>query len=761
MASETALTYRPDIDGLRAVAVMAVVLYHAGFGTFSGGFVGVDVFFVISGYLITRLLARQVESTGKIDVFDFYLRRLRRIFPALLVTLAATTVCAVLVFSPQRLQAYGGSLLHAVYSVSNLFFFHESGYFDSDSGLKPLLHTWSLGVEEQFYLVWPFLVLLAGTVVRRQFLVIASLGLAGALLAVAATDRNPSAAFFLMPFRVFEFSMGAVLVVLERRKSSNGLAHNLLFLAGLSLIAWSVLAYSKDTPFPGAAAILPCLGAVLCIHSGNRAGAGRLLQGKAVVGLGLISYSLYLVHWPVVVFYRYCVDLRGASLLGSWLIVLSSLGLAAVMYVCVEKRFRRNRASNRRFLVGLGAAVLVLSYAGASMWAADGWKWRPWIPQSISLSAIEKGKNLRFAVRQDQCTSKGWDHCDDLRPGAVNALIIGDSHAPDALNAFSSLHPLHNYAMSSLGGCPPHADIASVVSAAHPDLPACRELNLGRHDAAYLKRFDYVVVNVLFGWYTYDHLAEYLRFLKRAGVGKVVVFGGYLTMSEELPELINRFGYSDRVLDKYIQARSDDSDLRSVVEELGYLFVSKMDRFCVDGECALYDADRVPFTYDMHHLSYDFSVRMLEDRAGDVSDYLDRPAPEPDPSPDPGPAVAEDSFRVLGWGPQSARIGSVPNRQPGGNMGIWIKFDGDLDPEGLDVLVGAKTASSTVLRPGLVTAGIDPSFIDQDGPASYEVAIGSHGRRLHVGSFSVLAASADEAATAIVVSESSGAAAAP
>src|SRR5688572_16591631 len=209
--------YRRDIDGLRAIAVMSVVLYHYAPGTFPGGFVGVDVFFVISGFLITRLIHDAVIANN-FSFADFYLRRVRRLFPALLFTLLASTLAAILFLSPNHLTQYGGSLVSAIFSVSNFYFWRQSGYFDAAADTKPLLHTWSLSVEEQFYLVWPAVLVLLLTKTPRLplLVVVGALGIASVYLAERWLETDPSAAFFLAPARVIELASGAALVVLNR-----------------------------------------------------------------------------------------------------------------------------------------------------------------------------------------------------------------------------------------------------------------------------------------------------------------------------------------------------------------------------------------------------------------------------------------------------------------------------------------------------------------------------------------------------------------
>ncbi|HEY8062220.1 MAG TPA: acyltransferase, partial [Gemmatimonadales bacterium] len=296
--------YRPDIDGLRAIAVLSVLFYHVGFASFAGGWVGVDVFFVISGFLITRLIKLQVEA-GTFRFGTFYLRRARRLLPALLVTSALSAIAATTLLSPRLLQEFGGSVVFTSLSLANWFFFRQSNYFDTSAISKPLLHTWSLGVEEQFYLVWPAFIVVALAIWpkrRTPWLILC----AGAVSLAAATwfNAHRSAVFYLTPFRAFEFAIGGLVVWLPKRKAPSNVWMETGLATGLALIVAAVAGLGTGS-YSGLAVVTPCIGAGLVIHCGTARVGGALLRNPLAVGIGLISYSLYLVHWPIVVFLHY------------------------------------------------------------------------------------------------------------------------------------------------------------------------------------------------------------------------------------------------------------------------------------------------------------------------------------------------------------------------------------------------------------------------------------------------------------------------
>jgi len=255
-SSTTNSSYRPDIDGLRAVAVLSVLFYHARFDLFAGGFIGVDVFFVISGFLITQLIINQVDK-GTFTYSTFYIRRVRRLFPTLLVVVASTLIAGLIIFPPEYLQRFAGAAIYALTSISNFYFMSEVNYFEAVSELKPLLHTWSLSVEEQFYLIWPMcLVFLATRFPRWTIPLVLIIG-ASISLILAEIFADLRALFFFTGFRVFELAIGALMVwVIKIELPSNWLKEALLVL-GLALIAWSVFALDQNTPWPGLISLIP------------------------------------------------------------------------------------------------------------------------------------------------------------------------------------------------------------------------------------------------------------------------------------------------------------------------------------------------------------------------------------------------------------------------------------------------------------------------------------------------------------------------
>ncbi len=373
--------YRADIDGLRAIAVISVVLFHLKINLFAGGFVGVDVFFVISGFLITRLI-RDELADGSFTFGKFYQRRARRLLPALFATMLLTVIVAGIMLAPKDLINFSYSVFASLFSVANILLWKESGYFDASADLKPLLHMWSLSVEEQFYLIWPtcMLFLMRKAPKRGPLITCALAGVVSLILAVAFVKIDGVAAFYLLPFRVYEFMFGAGLVWLMHYQPKRKWILEPLLMLGLGMIMYCVFTYTKDTPFPSYNALLPCFGTALVIYAGTAKYTRRLLDNWWMVGVGLVSYSFYLVHWPIIVFATY-LNHEMLTPFFQALIFFASLGLAILMFFFVERPFRRayykpGHASTPVFLQDCLIAALLLCIPAASMAFSGGWQFR-------------------------------------------------------------------------------------------------------------------------------------------------------------------------------------------------------------------------------------------------------------------------------------------------------------------------------------------------------------------------------------------------
>lgn len=325
------IKYRRDIDGLRTLAVLPVVFNHAGIPGFPGGFVGVDIFFVISGFLISGILAREVEES-RYSVVRFYERRARRILPALFAVIAVTLIIGCFILTPMQFDGLGKSVATTLLFVSNLWFWYSAGdYFGPGVELEPLLHTWSLAVEEQFYFLYPLLLwALSGFSRKTLVLAVGSLSLLSLALSIYATPSHPTFSFYLLPTRIWELGAGALLALGVFPTSRQRWVSELAGVLGLGLIVGAILLVDDQTPFPGLSAVAPVAGAVLLIIAGFGPGstASRLLSLSPLVGIGLISYSLYLWHWPIIVAARVMTGNSELSLATAAICIGLSIALA-------------------------------------------------------------------------------------------------------------------------------------------------------------------------------------------------------------------------------------------------------------------------------------------------------------------------------------------------------------------------------------------------------------------------------------------------
>jgi peptidoglycan/LPS O-acetylase OafA/YrhL len=461
MEAMQVLGKRRDIDGLRALAVIPVVLFHYGFSGFSGGFVGVDVFFVISGYLITSIICREI-SAGRFSFYGFWARRARRIIPALSLVMAATLVAGWLLLPPSDYAQLGRAVRYQAMFISNILFMHQDGYFDTASGVKPLLHTWSLAVEEQYYVIFPLLMVLITRYCRHWRWVLFGLLVLSFALNVWAVHRQPGAAFFLLPMRAWELLCGAMLAVIprsERRLSS--WIYQAVSVAGLLAVVIAVTRLDKNTAFPGWAALLPVLGATAMIWANGQSSTwvSQLLSTRLLVGVGLISYSLYLWHWPVYV-YANVASVDGVQSAEAVLWVALSVGLACLSWRFVERPFREKRllAGRKPALIAGAVSMLLLAMAGQVL------RWTDGMPERLSSQALRYVSARDWSAGQLDCLMK--TESPDLNTvchfgGAADAspeqFVWGDSHAAALMPALKADAERYDIPVSlvSLAGCPP------------------------------------------------------------------------------------------------------------------------------------------------------------------------------------------------------------------------------------------------------------------------------------------------------------------
>jgi peptidoglycan/LPS O-acetylase OafA/YrhL len=502
--SEAKTSYRPDIDGLRALAVVSVLLFHGGVSVFSGGYVGVDIFFVISGFVIALSINRDLER-DQFSLSGFYERRARRILPALTVVLLATWAASLWLAPPVYFESFAKSLAYAASFLSNVHFWRESGYFTSDSPFRPLLHTWSLAVEEQYYLLAPILLFLIYRFLGRKWVLgIAPILIASFVLGVYEIARQHiDPAFYLLPTRAWEILLGALIALSPPPQLRSRFAREGLSVIATALIAFAILFYAPDTPFPGFAALPPCLGAAILLYLGMspvQPVVSRVLAWPPFVAIGLISYSLYLVHWPLMVLTRFTLA-RQMTILESAVALAACFALAGAMYVLVERPLRR--AAAPRPVVFFLSAVAILVTVAAGVFG-------PALNQRIFAgSAVETHRQdwatLDKAFKTGQCLLvtgqpfTDWmpDTCARTTGPGADILLFGDSFAAHYAPGLEVLNAkvAGRVIQYSMQGCSP------ILENSREPIQTCREFN--KNVAAIIEREQIKRVVIAASWLEY------------------------------------------------------------------------------------------------------------------------------------------------------------------------------------------------------------------------------------------------------------------
>ena len=619
-----ALQYRPDIDGLRAVAVLAVLLYHLGVPGFEGGYVGVDVFFVISGFLITRLIRDECLASGTFSFSNFYTRRLRRLFPAMVATGIATVIAGGLLFSPTDFSHHLGSLIFYLTGVSNVHFWLESGYFDAEALTKPLLHSWSLGVEEQFYLIWPLA--LSFMLLRRQASYAPIALIVAILLSLVAgeimLEFNRAAAFFLLPARIAELGIGALLVWVAGWRPSNPLVEEGMLLAGLAMIAAAILIYEPETRFPGLAALLPCAGAALAIQAGQARHAGLLLRNPLGVLIGKASYSIYLVHWPIIVFvtaYTFAELTPGHQ---GW-IFAAALALGYLQFRFVEQPFRRPKTgvSRRRFVIASVAAALALIVPAAAVWATGGAEWR--VPQDrimASIGAVRDQQDDAYCGGANPGLPDDLFTCKNFRNKDRDIILFGDSHAKHLVSGMSENFPAYNIYVIYQSACVAQSGIQGYVRKFDTDRQTeqCIERNARAIEFLSTYRPSTVIVSnakrgdpEIVGRATNEILSR----LRAAGhnafmLGDFIRPGIHLESCFSVPDvLLSNYMLAKRCAGKRDIGRQEiayNRETAAIVDG----FIDPTPIQCPNDRCRFVE-DGMPLFRDHHHLSLDGAIRLV------------------------------------------------------------------------------------------------------------------------------------------------------
>ena len=638
-----AIAYRRDVDGLRAVAVLLVVFDHV-HTRLTGGYIGVDVFFVISGYLISSLILSEMAA-GRFSIATFYERRLRRIFPALLAMLMGTSAIAYTLLIPSQTAAFAKSSLAALLSVSNILFWRQTGYFDAPSATKPLLHTWSLAVEEQFYIFFPlFLIAMQRWFPGRLRAAIWTIAALTFALACLIVPQDATAAFFFSPLRAWELLIGTILSQRWLPPIVGAVWRNIAAAAGFLLILIPSVVYTSATQFPGLAALPPCLGTALLIAAGETGPSvvGRLLAWRPVAFIGLVSYSLYLWHWPLLVF----VETNYAHVSGgmSWqlklAIVAVSFGVAILSWRYIEMPFRSGplRPDRRTLLAITGSAAMVVAAAGVYMTVSDG------APFRYSLEALAMDgfasydpndafrTNVCFIDPKYKSTFANFDKTGCLKqdPARRQYLLLGDSHAAHLYPGLKSVFPELNFMQATASSCLP------LMTQRAGKAGYCVGLTSYIY-GDYLIRHHVAAIVLSGRWFERDfaELGRTVAWIRQRGI-KVIVVGPNIEFDASLPQLLALSAAGGR--DSGVVERHRNPEPMLTDRKLADLaanqwkvrYVSVYQNLCGgdSSPCPAYAAPGVPLLFDGGHFTVEGSIllaktmRVRNQLAWDIPDRI-------------------------------------------------------------------------------------------------------------------------------------------
>ncbi len=607
------MVYRREIDGLRGIAVAVVILFHAGVYPFEGGYIGVDVFFVISGYLITSILLREYQDRdGKISYQNFVIRRARRILPALLTVIFVCILASIWLMTPYQLRNFGQSAIASLIFSSNILFWFESGYFAPLAELKPLLHTWSLAIEEQFYLVFPLIFIICLKRSRITLTVFVSiLAVTGVALSVWITPFAPDAAFFLTPMRSWAILAGvltSVYLYKGEKLHFHVITRELFAFFGLALLGFSALTYDSFTPYPGYHVIAPVVGSViLIIFANSQTVVGRILSIPFLVGIGLLSYSLYLWHQPVLVFMRMQI-LGELQLVDTFLALLITVVLSYFSWKYVERPFRnRQKVSNVSFITTISVVSVTILVSSFVFVYTRGIVGRYDAVTLNRLSELRQANtNRQYAMLADEChynnrTGIGirrfldqWD-CASVSQGIVGSdavYVAGDSHAADIAVALRE----NSFPIVQVSGAGCSLDPLFMSNSCRQLFEELMPRALSKVSARLLiisNRYEGNEQNIESARRTWDYWKQHSD--------KVVILDGAIEMMN-----FDRSVAIDKVLSarNYVSEHKDSGLYFNYFLNNGAKVISRKDLYCALSEhCEYRDADGEMLMVDPDHMS--------------------------------------------------------------------------------------------------------------------------------------------------------------
>ncbi len=601
------IKYREDIDGLRAIAVLLVVAFHCGFARFfPGGYIGVDVFFVISGYLITKIIYSDAQA-GRFSIWDFYERRIRRVFPAIIALYACVLIASALILLPSETLQQAKNTAASILFASNIYFFTQFDYFDASSEFNALLHTWSLSVEEQFYIFFPPLLAFVYRRFPAALKPLVAIILVGTLiLSQWRVTDDPSAAFYLVQYRAWELMIGSVLALGMIPESRGGIVADIVGVVGLACIGGSAWLLTKTSVFPGINAAPACIGAACLIWSGaaRRTLAGRLLSVPPARFFGKISYSLYLWHWPIWVLGNQLYEPKTSA--GRLIYIAVAIAAATLSWRFIEQPFRkRNPAISSQRVVAIGVAAMLAMLALATVTpviARAYWQVPDRVERVAQFINYRADQNFRvgscFLTSRDTFASYARDKCLPLSTTKPNYLLLGDSHAAHFLPGLLAQRDI-NLLQATASGCRPIANPTG-------ERRCTALMNFITDDFLPHHRMDTVIISARWVDGDWPALRQQIERVRRHA-DHVIVFGPIAEYDRALPRVLATalYRHDPAVLAEHRVAdrRKVDMQLARDVPQTGATYVSVYNALCPGGRCALWTADGNPIQSDYGHLT--------------------------------------------------------------------------------------------------------------------------------------------------------------
>tara|TARA_R110000868_G_scaffold314754_1_gene575660 strand:- start:4653 stop:6527 length:1875 start_codon:yes stop_codon:yes gene_type:complete len=601
--------HRPEIDGLRAVAIIPVLAFHEGIAAVSGGFVGVDVFFVISGFLITSIIVEELDG-GQFSLIDFYRRRVARILPLLLTVLFSVLIASYFLLFPTEFVDYCRSMIAAALFSSNFYFWQTTNYFQDASTFRPLLHTWTLAVEEQFYVIFPILMMLIYRFGHRRYgqWIFAAV-LASFAASVIGVYVRPDATFYLLPTRAWELGIGSLIAVGWYPSISNVRVREALSATGLLLIAGSMVLLTEESAFPGWNALYPVIGSALIIAFAEGTLTGKALSWRPVVYVGLISYALYLWHWPVITLYRIENGLV-LDTTGILLVTCVSFILAAASMPLLEQPFRVGLRHVSKTKVVFGGAVALIFAATAGLLLAQvGQVGRFFPPEALRVAQVaqyNKTPVFEQQYRPGRCflpsefkdTPFDKATCLALSDTQPNYLIIGDSHAAQVTQALQNANPQWNLMEATASGCRPVVNTKGAQRCTDIVHYVFEEFLRDKH-------LDGIILAARWRATDIDELKTTITLLSKKA-DDIIVLGPIPEYSDALPILLARGIYHDDVnmAHRALDASRFDLD-QSMATSLGgseVTYISITSLFC-PGRVCIERIEGEPVSFDYGHMT--------------------------------------------------------------------------------------------------------------------------------------------------------------